>query len=1080
MTLSTQQMRACLQTFDFKRLFVEELGWNTYSARIAPADVDGVSYTFAPIAEQGGMVVVTCTAADGNIPPSGTRRKIDKYVTGLAFEHLIIFLDRDSKGMPQTSLWWWVKREQSPSPHGEGFRVRLKPRTFTYRRGSMGDALLQKLAGIAFAIEDLDAEGQVSIATVTSRVKKAFDVETVTKKFYDQFKTEHDAFAKFLGGIGDTAGRDWYVSVMLNRLMFLYFIQKKRFLNGDPDYLRTKLEAMRGAGKNFYRDFLKILFFQGLACEESEREDATNRLLGKVPYLNGGLFLPHPIEDQHGEQIAIADEAFERLFTFFDGYTWHLDERPLRQGNEINPDVLGYIFEKYINQKQMGAYYTKEDITGYICRSTILPFLLDKCGVEVTAMMTDVEPYIYDAVSTEDYLPTETEREYAARRARYESIKADFAAGKIATVDDLVTYNLDIQTLVEDWLRGLSDPVLLRRFYFECLNKLTVLDPTCGSGAFLFAAINILEPLYELSLDKMRQIVGDQPHPPTPSPSGEGAKSPSPTGEGFRVRSENVVKYLDFVDELKRVSAHPNRRYFVLKSIIVNNLYGVDIMDEAVEICKLRLFLKMVAQVEDSAHIEPLPDIDFNIRAGNTLVGFATRGEIEGRLFATEALKRKVEDADRALRNFRDLQTRIGVESSVFKGAKADIQAQLTAIRADLDASLMDDYGLTDLTAFRASHKPFHWYVEFNSVLANGGFDVIVGNPPYVEYRKVVEAYQLRSKVYRTEPCGNLLAYVTERSVLILRHQGRLGLILLVSTFSTERMRQLQELLREACSDQWISNYAWRPSKLFEGANTINAIAISKKANGTENGRIYSTNYMKWSAEERDTLFERLIYGNTTRFTIPGVFPKVHIDVEASILAKVFANRTSLYALFNGKNPNNKLYYFRGMLYWIKVLNSLPIQRENGVDQVSGQCKTVQIDPHVPAESIIALLSSSLFFFYYQVFSDCQQINQREFVNFKFDPSPSVLADLQQLGSKLMKDYRKNARVVVRQNHRKATTIEKEYFTINLSKPIIDEIDRVLARHYGFTDAELDFIIHYDIKYRMGKDAEIDGDAGEE
>ncbi|MBK9746634.1 MAG: hypothetical protein IPO91_07595 [Chloroflexi bacterium] len=477
----------------------------------------------------------------------------------------------------------------------------------------------------------------MSIATVTSRVKKAFDVETVTKKFYDQFKTEHTAFLKFLTGLPDGQPRDWYASVMLNRLMFLYFIQKKRFLNDDPDYLRTKLEALRSAGQNFYRDFLVILFFDGLACEESERDAATNRLLGKIPYLNGGLFLPHALEDQYGEQIAIADEAFKRLFNFFDGYTWHLDDRPLRQGNEINPDVLGYIFEKYINQKQMGAYYTKEDITGYICRSTILPFLLDKVGVDVRAILTDVEPYIYDAVATEAYLPTETEREYAARRARYAQIQADFAAGKIASVDDLVTYNLDIQTLVEDWLRGLSDPVLLRRFYFECLLKLTVLDPTAGSGAFLFAAINSLEPLYELALDKMRQMVGDQPHPPTPSPSGE--------GERLRVRSENVVKYLDFVDELQRVSAHPNRRYFVLKSIIVNNLYGVDIMDEATEICKLRLFLKMVAQVDSPAQIEPLPDIDFNIRAGNTLVGFATRGEIEGRLFATEALKRKVEDA---------------------------------------------------------------------------------------------------------------------------------------------------------------------------------------------------------------------------------------------------------------------------------------------------------------------------------------------------------------------------------------------------------------------------------------------------
>ncbi|MBL8133209.1 MAG: Eco57I restriction-modification methylase domain-containing protein, partial [Anaerolineae bacterium] len=839
MTLSTQRMRAGLQAFDFKRLFVEELGWNTYSARIAPTDVDGVSYSFAPIAEQGGMVVVTCTADDGNIPPSGTRRKIDQHVTDLAFEHLIIFLDRDRKGTAQTSLWWWVRREQSPSPHGEGFRVRSQPRTFTYRRGMMGDALLQKLAGIAFAIEDLDDEGHTSIATVTSRVKKAFDVETVTKKFYDQFKTEHTAFLKFLTGLPDGAPRDWYASVMLNRLMFLYFIQKKRFLNDDPDYLRTKLEAVRAAGQNFYRDFLVILFFDGLACEANERDAATNRLLGKIPYLNGGLFLPHSLEERYGADIAIADEAFERLFNFFDGYTWHLDERPLRQGNEINPDVLGYIFEKYINQKQMGAYYTKEDITGYICRSTILPFLLDKVGVTVKDLIPTsspdpfstgeggnkplsggegfgvrldaIDPYIYDAVSTEDYLPTETEREYAARRARYAQIKADFAAGKIATVDDLVTYNLDIQALTEDWLRGLEDPVTLRRFYFECLTKLTVLDPTAGSGAFLFAAINILEPLYDLALDKMRQIVGEPTSSPDPFSTGEGGQRPSPHGEGLRVRSASLVKYLDFVDELKRVSAHPNRRYFVLKSIIVNNLYGVDIMDEAVEICKLRLFLKMVAQVDDAAQIEPLPDIDFNIRAGNTLVGFATRGEIEGRLFATEALKRKVKDADRALRNFRELQTRIGVESSVFKGAKADIQTQLAAIRAELDEALFEqEYGSVggSLDAFRASHKPFHWYVEFNSVLANGGFDVIVGNPPYVESNKVKE-YEIRN--YESEPSHNLYAYTMERAVYIQRQQGRFSVIVPVGAFSVNETVSLRALLNRTFSIAWLSGYAIRP-----------------------------------------------------------------------------------------------------------------------------------------------------------------------------------------------------------------------------------------------------------------------------
>ena len=98
--------------------------------------------------------------------------------------------------------------------------------------------------------------------------------------------------------------------------------------------------------------------------------------MGKVPFLNGGLFDVHDLERDNPD-ISIPDAAFERVFNFFDGYRWHLDERPYREDNEINPDVLGYIFEKYINQKQMGAYYTKEDITGYISRNTVIPFLFE-------------------------------------------------------------------------------------------------------------------------------------------------------------------------------------------------------------------------------------------------------------------------------------------------------------------------------------------------------------------------------------------------------------------------------------------------------------------------------------------------------------------------------------------------------------------------------------------------------------------------------------------------------------------------------------------------------------------------------
>jgi hypothetical protein len=216
---------------------------------------------------------------------------------------------------------------------------------------------------------------------VVFRLRDAFDRDQLTKRFYDRFKQEHAAFLGFIRGITDQGDREWYASLMLNRLMFVYFIQRKGFLDNDPDYLKNRLKLLeqrqgRGQFHTFYRYFLLRLFHEGLAQQPAQRARDLEDLLGDVPYLNGGLFKLHTLEEKHAD-IDIPDEAFERLFVFFDRYEWHLDTRPLRNDREINPDVLGYIFEKYVNQKQMGAYCTKEDITEHIAKNTILPYLFD-------------------------------------------------------------------------------------------------------------------------------------------------------------------------------------------------------------------------------------------------------------------------------------------------------------------------------------------------------------------------------------------------------------------------------------------------------------------------------------------------------------------------------------------------------------------------------------------------------------------------------------------------------------------------------------------------------------------------------
>ena len=1044
MNVDTGQVRQCLKSFDFKRLFIQELNWSHCTSRPLDLEIDGDIARINALAELGGVVVYQVELLNGGeIPSTMVRRQIENKIKQMTHEHIIIFVDANKT----KSVWQWVRR-------GSGFQTAT--REHTYYKNQPGDSLLVKLDGIAFDISELGSDGNVKVMKVVERVKKAFDVEKVTRRFYDEFKTEHSAFCQFLKGLDVPDELSWYASVMLNRLMFIYFVQKKGFLNGDTNYLANKLKESKKRGADqFYKRFLIRLFFEGFAKEEKERSPEVNQLLGKVPYLNGGLFLPHQLEVAHGEKININDHAFERLFDFFDRYSWHLDYRPLKADNEINPDVLGYIFEKYINQKQMGAYYTKEDITDYICKNTIIPFLFDKLeNMRYEELhpfpMKDVEPYIYDAVKTKEYLPTETEREYQARQKRYQQIKDDFAAGKITSINDLITYNLDIRQFAEDWVASIHDPVTLRAFYFHCLTKVTVLDPAAGSGAILFAALNMLEPLYEICLDKMEELGGP--------------------------------KYPDFAEELARVNKHPNRKYFVLKSIIVNNLYGVDIMEEAVEICKLRLFLKLVAQVDDVNKIEPLPDIDFNIRAGNTLVGYTNLEQIRAvtKVGAAQAkldlggeierIDRSAGAVDRAFQSFRALQTRIDVDSRELSKAKAGLKHDLGKLQDELNHYLAGEYGIdvkkpAAYERWLPTHQPFHWFVEFYGIMKDGGFDAIIGNPPYVEYTKVKDSYTVRS--YNTDGCGNLYAFMVERSMHLLKNRnGRFGMIVPISIVSSERMAPLRKETSQHCSSLWVSNFAIRPQPLFAEIMQRNTVIIAHLSEKTR--KIFSTQYLRWVAVERDSLFKRISMTDVTEF-VKGddVIPKVSRSLAASVL-KTLKNTSNLnVGQLISKNMSQIYFHDSGESYWTKALLEKPIAYRNGKVVDPAQWFAFDI-PSEDREFLYLLLNSNLIYWLWTVYTDCRHMTQG-FI--KTLPLPRERKVDKKLVATLTEAYAKNTRMFEKRPGYSSPEIKVQNF-----KPVINEIDRYLVNQYGFTEEDFDFIINYDIKYRMGKDNEKEND----
>ena len=1106
MALNTSRARQLLAKGDLRTLFIEELGWDRHGAKLE-ITLAGSSVTLQALAQKRGMVAYHLATPSGQrLPDYAQRRKIEHQVAKFAHEHLIVFSDSAN----ETQIWQWVKREAG------------KPaacREHTLHRTQQGDALLQKLEAIAFTLEQ---EDQLSLPDVTRGARRGFDVERVTKRFYDRFQKEHTAFLKFISGITERADHEWYASLMLNRLMFVYFIQRKGFLDGDRDYLRNRLARLReehGSDQfySFYRYFLLRLFHEGLGGKK--RTADLEKLVGRIPYLNGGLFDIHELEmpNRYGKTIRIPDQAFEQIFDYFDQYQWHLDERPLRADNEINPDVLGYIFEKYINQKQMGAYYTKEDITEYISQNTVVPFLFDaalaKCKVAFEnpkgptvwdLLKEDPDRYIYPVArhgvgellppdiaagldpltlhqpvgegpvrtielrkgwnkpaQASHGLPTETWREVITRRKRYDELKSKLTSGEVCKINDLITLNLDIRQFAQDVVETCGGPELLRAFW-QSIETVTILDPTCGSGAFLFAALNILEPLYEACLNRMQAFVEDLER---------------------STEKNRAEKFSDFRRVLDRVAAHPNRRYFILKSIILNNLFGVDIMEEAVEICKLRLFLKLAAQVEpDTASrnlgIEPLPDIDFNIRAGNSLIGYATYDGVKQAAFSKldfdnsmEKIATKAAKLQEAFDAFREQQ--VGGNDSAPTEDKRQLREHLTALEDELNQYLAGEYGVASskketYSKWLRSHQPFHWFVEFYGIISSGGFDVIIGNPPYVELKELKD-YKPRG--YACEDSGNLYALVIERCDALGQKDGRQGYIVPVSSVSTDRYETLQKLLIKRAIH--FSSYDDRPSRLFDGLEHIR-LTIHLIGRSVGASELFSTRYNKWAAEERPSLFAKLRFATTDVGLVEGTFPKLSSELEQSIIKTLKDCHRSLRSFYSRTGQHN-VFYSRKVGYFLQILDFEPrVLDGRGSLRPPSEFKELAFADAAHAQLALCCLNANLFYWFVTVFSDCRHVNKREVDAFPIDlgalaASPST-EQFMDLARSLMQDLRDNSEN--RTMRFKHDTLTVQCIYPKASKSLIDEIDRLLARHYGFTEEELDFIINYDIKYRMGADAE--------
>ena len=476
------------------------------------------------------------------------------------------------------------------------------------------------------------------------------------------------------------------------------------------------------------------------------------------------------------------------------------------------------------------------------------------------------------------------------------------------------------------------------------------------------------------------------------------------------------------------------------------------------------------------------------MRAGNTLVGFTSLSALRQAMTITpEGQHRQVFPEDQAALDrieneaaiasavfdqFRDIQTANGTNVETFTTVKSDLREQLDTMREELNGYLASQCGVNveDGVAhsrWLESHQPFHWFVEFYGIMQVGGFDVIIGNPPYVTYPSKHVPYSLEGLGYRTLATKNLYGLVFERCISLANLASPVGLIVQLTSLSSTKLPSLQNILLDR-GLLHASAFPRRPQSIFEGVEMPVSILLSTPM---PERRIFTTKICRFYTEEKAFFVEQMSYREHSVVIDGHRIAKFGQEIDTRIYRKIDSFASTIDSLAS-KTGEGILYYQEACRYWAKAANRRPFYKKNGVVAAPSHWRSIPTISEEAAAFVTCVLNSSLFYWYYSAFSDCEHVNDGLVRRFPIpDRWNRPEFDWKSLCSNLMDSLESNAKrklINTRQGH----TIEYDEISGAASKAWIDLIDEALAKIYGLSKRELDYILRFDIKYRAGFDAE--------
>ena len=618
---------------------------------------------------------------------------------------------------------------------------------------------------------------------------EAFDVEKLTKQFYRGYKDLFEKVQKVIKQYNSHAYFDdserlhQFSQRLLGRMMFLYFLQKKEFLGGDRKFLTNQYQRLKPDpdDTDYYAELLEPLFFDTLNKQRPNLESSW----GKIPYLNGGLFdrdYGKGIKDAAGRQTPETIELPNSLFDpgsqdtilgFFNGYNFTISENV--QGDEdvaVDPEMLGKVFENMLaaeERGQSGTFYTPRGIVQFMCTEVLSRYLADESEMDLETVNKIID---------------------------FDPDQADFEFNKLMTSQQA-------------------------RKLKRALEDIKVLDPAVGSGAFPLGMMQVILAA--------RQAVG-------------------------RREGETIKRGSLRMSQLKR-------------EIIANNLYGVDIKPEAIEVAKLRMWLSLVVDIPDIEDVEPLPNLDYKLMCGDSLIS-TIHGErlipdptkTQQGMLAVTPIQQAIQPLLELQHRYFDAQTEerhhlrsqiLETEANVFKvavadrrqywvGRQQDLERKIKAMkgkvsklqekeRAEIAAKLAElDKFASEVESGERSLTFFQYHLHFRDVFdKKGGFDVVIGNPPYVRQESIKELKPALQKEYDCYTgVADLFVYFYEQGFNLLKSSGYLSYITSNKYFRAGYGEKLRSFLGEKSKVEVLIDFGDSP--VFEAIAYPSIILLSK------------------------------------------------------------------------------------------------------------------------------------------------------------------------------------------------------------------------------------------------------------